>query len=292
MIGCDLGSNTFRVVEIDCESKQRLREFERIVKTAENIAHTGVISDAAVDRVCDAILEAKQTFDLSNAKAVATAAMRKASNKAEVLQTIVNRTGLLFEIIDASQEAAYAKKAAHYALGNLKLETDDFVMMDLGGGSTELVFQDSDISFDVGIVTIVDKYSLEQIYEGIETELKPIQTFIERYQQSKPMPKRFVATAGTPTTIAAFLQGMDYDTYDYQKINGTILTIAKIDQALERLLALDPQERVRWVGVGRDDLIIAGTLLFKEIMASLGFDEAIVIDDGLREGVALSGCEA
>jgi len=281
MIACDLGSNTFRVVDIDCQTKERLKEFERIVRTAENLAHTGKISDTAVKRVIKAIQEAKEIFDLSSAKAVATAAMRKAKNSDEVLKKILKATGLNIEIIDGEKEAFYVKKAVESYVVD-----DDYIIMDLGGGSTEFILADEDISFDVGIVTMVDKYSLSGLKDGIKEEFKPISEFAKKIKK----PKTFIATSGTPTTIASFLKGMDYEHYDYKKINGTILTISDLDNSLQQLLAMSEAQRTRWVGVGRDDLIIAGVLMFKEIVDIFGFYEVVVIDDGLREGVALSMC--
>ncbi len=279
MIACDLGSNTFRVVEIDYKTKERVREFEKIVKTAEGIAHSGKINDQAVKRVIDAILESKELFDLTDAKAVATAAMRKATNRDEVLRQILEATGLNIEIIDGKQEAGFVRVAIENRLDNHQ----SYVVMDLGGGSTELIFKDHDCSFDVGIVTIVDKYSLANIKEGIEKEFESIREFAKSVEK----PEIFVATAGTPTTVASFLKGMDYNHYDYKKINGTILTIDDMESVLKQLLAMSEEERICWVGVGREDLIIAGILMFKKIVEIFGFSEVVVIDDGLREGVAL-----
>jgi len=278
MIACDLGSNTFRVVEIDCHTKQRVREFEKIVRTAENIAQTNKINDKAVKRVIEAILETKEMFDLSSAKAVATAAMRKATNSKEVLEKIFKATGLKIEIIDGKKEAFYVRKAVEAYVD------DSYLIMDLGGGSTELILSDIDKSFDIGIVTLVDKYV--DIKEGIEKEFVPLLEFAKSVKK----PKIFVATAGTPTTVAAFLKGLDYKSYDYKKINGTILTSDDIEDALNRLMLMSESERIKWVGVGRDDLIVAGILMFLEIVKMFGFKEVVVIDDGLREGVALSLC--
>lgn len=280
MIACDLGSNTFRVVELDKCTKERVREFEKIVKTAEGIAHSGKIGDGAIQRVISAIHEAQKEFDLTHAKAVATAAMRKASNSTEVLKAIFEATGLEIEIIDGTQEASFVR----IAIENRLKTAEDYVVMDLGGGSTELIFKEDDRSFDVGIVTIVDKYSLEFIEEGIEKEFE----VLKRYVQSVKKPEIFVATAGTPTTVAAFLKGMDYESYDYKKINGTILTLVQVEDALKQLLEMSEKERIRWVGVGRDDLIIAGILMFIKIVEYFDFSEVVVIDDGLREGVAMS----
>jgi len=160
-------------------------------------------------------------------------------------------------------------------------------LMDLGGGSTEISVEKESKSFDIGIVTMAQKYgSAKGVRAHLKEELNLLVTFVQRLQK----PKLFVATAGTPTTIAAFKQGLDYAHYDVEKVNGTCLSLEDLDLALERLLGMDTHERERWVGVGRDDLIVAGVLIVKHIMIAAGFSEMLVIDDGLREGVALDKC--
>ncbi len=293
MIACDLGSNTLRVVEIDCESKERICEFERIVKTAEGIATYGVISDMAIERVITAIMEAKNIFDFEKDgyKAVATAALRKAKNSKKVIDRIYKSTQIQFDIIDSNQEALYTSKGVENRLEKSGLDTKSYILLDLGGGSCEVIVKEqTDIkvkSFDVGIVTIVEKYSLEDIDRGIEIECEPIKKYATSLNTK---PSCFIGASGTPTTIASFLQGMDYEHYDYTKINGYHLKTSDMQQALKRLLELDPKERVRYVGVGRDDLVIAGVKLLLYIVEIFKFNQIIVIDDGLREGVGLSEC--
>jgi len=100
----------------------------------------------------------------------------------------------------------------------------------------------------------------------------------------------FIATAGTPTTVAAMKLGQTYACYDPKKINGTALQKEELDFYLKKLLAMPLDEREETVGVGRSDLIAAGILIYKQIFDLVEFDSGIVIDDGLREGVALENC--
>jgi len=294
MIACDLGSNTLRAVEIDCRKRERVREFERIVKTAEGIETDDCISDAAVERVIDAVQACKKHFDLSQGyAAVATAALRMAKNGKRVAQRIYDETGIEFTIIDGKKEAEYTRMGVENRLQKLGLPVDSYVLLDLGGGSSEIVVRRGEKvvskSFDVGIVTVVEKYGLDNLEEGVTEVCRPIEAYAQDFRQK---PDLFVGSSGTPTTIAAFLQGMDYDHYDYRKVNGYRLTLDMMEEALEKLLSLDPENRARWVGVGRDDLIIAGVRLLMEMVRCFGFDEIVVVDDGLREGLGLSFCKA
>ncbi len=292
MIACDLGSNTLRVVEVDCRSGERVREFERIVKTAEGIETDGCISEGAVRRVVDAVRECRNHFDFSEGyKAVTTAAVRFAKNGHEVVERIEKETGIRFEIIDGTQEAEYTRLGVENRLKKLGLDTKSYILLDLGGGSSEVVVKTEERllsrSFPVGIVTMVEKYGLKQLEEGIRTSCRPIADFAKTLEKKTDY---FVGSSGTPTTIAAFMQGMDYAHYDHRKINGYRLHLHQMEEALEKLLVLDKKEREKWVGVGRDDLIIAGVKILMQVVSDFGFDEIIVIDDGLREGVGLSEC--
>jgi exopolyphosphatase/guanosine-5'-triphosphate,3'-diphosphate pyrophosphatase len=107
---------------------------------------------------------------------------------------------------------------------------------------------------------------------------------------TRAKPNSFVATAGTPTTVAAMKLGFNYETYDASKVNGTSLQKTELDFYLKKLLSMPFEEREIAVGTGRSDLIAAGILIYKQLYTLLEFDSCVVIDDGLREGVALEAC--
>jgi len=282
MISCDLGSNTIRFVEIDCISRKRIGEFERIVKTAEGLNQTGNISEKALKKIINSIKDAQKRFDFSKGVvAVATEALRRAKNKTEILEEIFQQTALKFKILTGEEEAFYT----NYAVRE-QIVTKSYMLLDIGGGSTEISFVGEKVfsnSFSFGIVTLTE--------EGLEKNLSSKLDEIKKYFQDKQIPKTCVATAGTPTTIAAFIKGMDYNSYDYTKISKTILTIDDIQQTKKELLKLSFEERKKWVGVGREDLIITGIEIFLGILNLFNFKKCIVIDEGLREGVALYYCD-
>ena len=298
MIAIDLGSNTLRVLQIDCDKNKYIAEYEKIVKTADGLADSGVVSQAAVSRVIDALREAKEKFDFENLplKAVTTEAVRRASNAAEVLARITQETGVTFEIISGEEEARLTLYAVQNRLEKLQYDSDTFVLVDIGGGSTELIFhygsQTISKSFPVGIVTIAQSYeSLENIENALPQEMLDMQAFCAEVYDTRGKPGAYVATAGTPTTVAAMKLGFNYETYDAAKINGTLLEIDELDIYLTKLLSLPFEEREVAVGTGRSDLIAAGILIYKQLYKVLQFDTCVVIDDGLREGVALEGCK-
>ncbi len=289
MIACDLGSNTLRIVEFEYKNGTRVKEFEKIVKSAEGVKKSGLISTKAVDRIVEAIDEAKEIFDFNEdkVKGVATAAFRLAQNGELVLKEIEERTGVKFDLISPKEESELSLRAVEFRLKKLSMRSDSILVMDLGGGSTELIYKDVNgvisKSFDIGIVTAVEMGIGE-----IEMILTPIKDFLEH------LPKRasiFVGNSGTPTTIASFLEGVRYSEYDYNKVNGKIISIEEMREVLKKLLEMDVEERKRWVGVGREELVIAGVELVLRIVRMAGFSEIIVVDDGVREGLVLKMCQ-
>ncbi len=294
-VGIDLGSNTLRVVAIECESGTKVAKYEKIVSTAKMLHSKGIIGKDAINRVVEALKEAKDIIDMGEYKAVTTEAMRRASNSVEALFEIYKQSGVKFEVIDGDTEANLTLLAVKSSLAKEGFDSKSFVLVDIGGGSTELVlsYQNRVVSksFPVGIVTMTHKYnSLDRLKSGIKEEMNQIDKFYKDCISKYGDVDMFVATAGTPTTIAALKHGLDYYTYDADIVNGTKLNKDELYYHLDRLLSLSQEKQERLVGVGRADLIVSGIVIFAKLFDIVGKDSVIVIDDGLREGVALMLC--
>ncbi|AZV46493.1 phosphatase [Nautilia sp. PV-1] len=300
MVAIDLGSNTIRAVKYDCATHTKLDEFERIVKTADKLVKTDGITDEAIQRVINAINDMKQRFNMSEnekIRAVATEALRAAKNRDYVLGKIKEKTGIEFEIISPQQEAEYTAVAVEKCLEKCDyVNYNHFLLVDIGGGSTEITVKNKENivseSFRLGIVTITQKHKTpEAIKFAVKKKVKDIKNFLDFAFNTLRKPKLFVASSGTPTTLAALKLGMNYSTYDGSRVNGTIVTMEDLDYWAEKLMKMEMKKREELVGVGRGDLIISGIYIFKEIFKIAKFKECVVCDDGLREGVAIEECE-
>lgn len=287
MIAVDLGSNTIRFIEYD--GKKWGKSFEKIVRTAEGLYETGTIGENAVTRIIGAIDDAKTQIDFLHQSVIGytTAAMRLASNSQAVLDKIEAETKIRFAIIDANKEAALTLNAVCYRLSQLDIVPVSFLLADIGGGSTELIHYDrgsvQSVSINMGIVTLSESsVSSSQLRDKIDLFKNKV---AEATNVSAST--RLVLTAGTPTTIAAYVKGMDYETYDPKRINGTLLKLNDCYRVYNELMAMDEASRTRYVGVGRENLIMAGILMVNAIYESLQSEEALIVDDGLREGIAL-----
>ncbi len=297
MIAIDLGSNSLRIIERDCVTNSFTAEYEKIVKTAELLHSEGVISSGAQERIIEGLKEASEIFDFNAQRCVAvtTEAMRRGSNSTDVLAKIYEETGIKFQIIGAHKEAELTLFAVQRRLEELGFR-GSFVLVDIGGGSTEIIFKKGNLSesksFPVGIVTMASKYTTqEELHRHLPHELLAIKEYVDEYYQSEGKPDFFVATAGTPTTIAAFKQGMTYDTYEAERINGSTLNYFECVRVLGELLDLSSAERTRYVGVGREELIISGVMIYASLFDLFDYESSVIIDDGLREGLAILACE-
>ncbi|ABV67414.1 Ppx/GppA phosphatase family protein [Aliarcobacter butzleri RM4018] len=294
IVTIDLGSNSFRVLKYDYKNHKIISEFNEVVGMADGLVETLNISKDAMIRVINAINKASQdlNFDPKDAVCVTTAAMRKALNNKEVLSFFEEKTGAKFSIIDANEEARLTLLAVKYALKREKINSENFVLLDIGGGSTEIVVNTAQNyeakSFDFGIVTMTQK-SIKK--EDLEKDLNDRKIQIKEFLNSLKIDLKdysFVATAGTPTTIAAIKLGQDYFSYDRNIVNGTKVNLNDLEDSLKIFKSHSKDELTKLVGQGRVEFMEVGTYIYKMVFEVLQKHESIVLDDGLREGVAIN----
>jgi exopolyphosphatase/guanosine-5'-triphosphate,3'-diphosphate pyrophosphatase len=289
----DLGSNSFRVLKFDCKLKKSLAEFDTTVGTADGLSQSGNISKEALSRIISAIKKSIEIigYNPKEAVAVTTQALRIANNSKEILEEIRTQTGIDFKVIDGKREGELSLLSMQNALKREHLIGDDFVLVDIGGGSTELIiYQNGNShikSFAFGIVTLSQSLNQEKDLEIFRNE---ILDFVKtsQYDISKSI---FVSTAGTPTIIAALKHGLDNVDYDKHIINGTTLTLKEVCDIQNKLQSISKDELITKVGTGREDFINTGMLIYRLFFKTLNKELSIVFDDGLREGVALDACQ-
>ncbi len=290
----DLGSNSFRVLVYNYKKHIVLQEYNEIVGTADNLINTGFISNAAIQRVIDAINKSssKLNYNPKNSICLTTAAMRMAKNSDEVFNKVFTSTGVKLNIIDGEEEARLTLLAIKYALKRENLQSKNFVLLDIGGGSVELTIHTNDKyvvkSFDFGIVTLSQKSHNHSI---LMSELTKQRTEVLSYLNGHDLEFKnfeFIATAGTPTTIAAIKQGQNFLDYDKNIVNGTIINISDIKTCLDLLKSKTDLELDKIFGPNKKDFIKVGILIYESFFEALNKTESTVFDDGLKEGVAIN----
>ncbi len=294
IVSIDLGSNSFRVLKYDYENHQIISEYNKVVGTADGLVDTGIISEAAINRIISAINESIKIvkFDPSKAVCITTAAMRKAKNSKDVLSILNEKCQTRFKIIDGNEEARLTLLAIKYALIREKIDSKNFILLDIGGGSTELIINTDQKhiskSFDFGIVTMTqDVLKSKNLDAKLEFRKNEISKFLND-NKINPDKYTFIATAGTPTTVAAIKLGFDIYTYDRNKINGSKVYFDDLDYCIDIMKNSTKDELIELVGKGRVEYIETGIMIYKTIFEVLNKKESIVFDDGLREGIAIN----
>ena len=288
----DLGSNSFRILKYDCILNKSLGEFDTTVGTADGLSESGNISQEALERIINAIKKSMEIIDYvpEDAVAVTTQALRIANNAKEILNEIKLQTGVDFKIIDGKTEGELSLLSIQHALKRENKSDDNFVLVDIGGGSTELIIYQNGKhyikSFSFGIVTLTQSLNQKKDLKIFENEILEF-VKISQYDISDSI---FISTAGTPTIIAALKHGLDNKDYDKHIINGTTLKLQEVEDIQKKLLSVSRDELIQKVGTGREDYINTGMLIYRLFFTTLNKEVSIVFDDGLREGVALNAC--
>ncbi len=292
----DLGSNSFRVLIYDCLNNEIIDEYNEVTGMADGLNETGDISKEAQDRVVNAINQSsiQLGYEPKDAVCVTTAAMRLANNSQDVLQEFEQRTGARFKIIDGKEEARLTLLAVKYALKREKIDSSKFILLDIGGGSTEIIVNTEDkfksYSFNFGIVTLTQKHlDYKDLVQELESHKIDIKAFLDELNLDLKE-YTFVATAGTPTTIAAIKLGQDFFHYDKDAVNGTIVNLKDLEDSLEIFRNSSNDTITKLVGRGRVEFIEVGIYIYRSIFEVLEKKKSIVLDDGLREGVAINHC--
>ena len=312
----DLGSNSLRVLLYDEQQKTICYKKSFVVGTSVGMCKDKKIQPKAVATIIKTLLEIPQLIPQELQKdssqdgsqnvywghiyGVATAAFRIAINADEVIDEIAQKTGITFCVIDAYRESYLTTLAVHYRLKKLYHNKKNlpFVLCDIGGASTEIIFcADGEMvseSFDIGVVILSEEYCTEkgdyidwQKTSSFDAIFDQMRDFIQTQLKNHRQPLTFTATAGTPTILASVLKNIPHKDYDPSFVNGTCLKLDDISLIKEQLLHLSHQELDDFVGRGRGNFIFVGTFIFEQIYHFLGYDECIVIDDGLSAGIAL-----
>lgn len=299
----DIGTNTLRLLigELsESGSLEKLHVQRVITRLGEGFSqNNGVLSQVAADRTIRALLEFKNAlsdYSVEHTRAVATSVVRESSNKEEFKERVNKETGIDIEIISGDLEAELTVKGV---LASVTVTTEDALIFDIGGGSTEYIHVRGGTiislkSIALGVVHITEKYLTNNI--NSDTELAHLSDHIDNMLDSElnafdirdTESLSLIGTAGTPTTLAAI--ELKLDPYDPSKVNGFLLSREIIENILKKLNSMTAEQRLLLPGLekGREDLIVSGTLVTLRTMNKFSKDMLIVSDGGLLEGVLYS----
>lgn len=294
----DFGTNTARLLVADRHpdgSFELVRIEREIVRMGGGFSREEGLSAEAIERgsrCLERFAGILESCGVTAPRAVATSAVRDAANGRNFVDMIHRRTGIGLTVIDGEQEGALTLTGV---VAGLDCRTDNLLVFDVGGGSTEYTRSQSGHapfirSLPLGVVRLTEgKSSPAEMSEKIDRELALLTGEMTRSQSAPPDERTvLVGTAGTATTLAAI--SMKMATYDYRRVHNSILSIEDIRRIYSLLLPLSPEDRLAVPGLerGREDLIIAGILITLHTMERFGFTTFKVSDYGLLEGLIVA----
>ena len=321
----DLGTNSCRMLVAQPKGSQFhvVDSFSKSVQLGAGLEASGRIGRASFARTLQAmrICRAKlQRHGVRRMRLVATEACRRARNGAELIARIRRETGLLLEVIRAEEEARLAVVSCASLVSS---RTEQLLVVDIGGGSTELVWIDLSrvppaqrqraimrlhagfhppespfpaarvvdwISVPLGVATLRDQF---RDVEDDTARFALMSWFFEEnlvefapYADEQPREGfQIVGTSGTITTVAASHLGLRR--YDRNRVDGLRMTSDQIDRVIREYLTLGPEGRRTDPRIGRDRhvLIMSGAAILQALMRVWPTDRLSVADRGLREGL-------
>ncbi|MEP1441954.1 MAG: Ppx/GppA phosphatase family protein [Hyphomicrobiales bacterium] len=307
----DLGTNNCRLlVAVPNGSAFRVVDaFSRIVRLGEGIAHTGRLSDEAMDRAVDALKVCASKLNNRNIKRfrlIATEACRVAENGETFIKRVREEAGLELEIVDRETEARLAVAGCSSLVDR---SADGAILFDIGGGSSELVWLDLKsgkrrrgelsklirtwTSLPVGVVNISERHGGVRVtpesFEGMVNEvIGMLDDFPEGEALSHMVSEgrvHMLGTSGTVTTLAGVHLGLEY--YDRRKVDGIWMSSDEVSSMTQRLLDMSFEEREQNACIGKDraDLVLAGCAILEALRRKWPCSRLRVADRGLREGI-------
>jgi exopolyphosphatase / guanosine-5'-triphosphate,3'-diphosphate pyrophosphatase len=295
----DIGTNSTRLLVADVEDGRVARQLDKrseVTRLGEGVDASGRLDEAPMERVFGVLEDYRHEADELGVKArvgVLTSAVRDAANGAEFTAAVRERFGFDARTIDGDTEAALT-----FAGATSERDPDDhtqLVVVDIGGGSTELVqgaggTMEFHVSTQAGIVRQTERHlhadppRYDQI-QSLATEVRGI------FLDSVPAPvldavDAGIAVAGTATSAAAIAQ--ELEPYDPARVHGYVLERPELDHLLEMLAALplDERRRVRGLHPDRAPTIVAGIVILQQAVDAFALDRIEVSERDILQGAA------
>jgi exopolyphosphatase/guanosine-5'-triphosphate,3'-diphosphate pyrophosphatase len=294
----DCGTNSIRLLIADIDGnnfREVVRDME-IVRLGQGVDETGQFHPDAIARTLAAVDKFAAEIAKRGVEKIrfcATSATRDATNRHLFVDGVRERLGIELEVISGDEEAALSFAGA---IKDLDPSNGPFLVVDIGGGSTEFVFGTSTVeaarSVNIGCVRMTERHfaSDPAKSEQIEAARTDIQTAIAQAAAVVPITqaKTLVAVAGTATTVAA--AALELPEYDRYAIHLSRISAQQTHDAATMFANTSREQRLQlgYMHPGRVDVIAAGALVLSEIMKATGATEFIASESDILDGMAFS----
>ena len=294
----DVGTNSTRLLVADVEGGAVVAEHVRemvITRLGKGVDRTGRFDPAALDRTLEVLAGYAETcrrLGVERRRLVATSATRDAADRQVFLDGVRDLLGVDAEVLTGQAEAAAAYRGATADLGDDR----PTLVVDIGGGSTELILGDgatarTSVSLDIGCVRLFERHlhgdpphpaEVAALRADVAGHLARVGEVLD-----PAAAERVVGVAGTVTTVTAIALGLD--AYDQRRIHHQTVDAAELGAVAEKLAAMTVAERAAMpvMAKGREDVIAAGALLLDELVRSFRLRAVTASETDILDGVLL-----
>ncbi len=294
----DLGTNTFHllIAEGSAASYREVVHKHEPVKLGEGGINKDIIQPAAYERGINTIQNFHRdivTHGVKDARAVATSALRGASNGKQFIDEVAEKTGIAIETIDGEQEADYIYKGVKLA-GSLSRQTS--LIMDIGGGSVEFIVGNKHSilwkqSFEIGAARLMDKFhrtdpippeSIRALNSYLQENLISLLAVASKYPADV-----LIGSSGAFETFAEVIEFEKGNPFDLKAIKNYTFQKDDLINVTDKLIASSHHERENTKGIipVRIDMIVVASIITRFIMQALSIDQVCMSTNSLKEGV-------
>ena len=294
----DCGTNSIRllIADIDGSNFREIYRTMEIVRLGQGVDQNKAFHPDAIARTLAAVDLFAQEISkrgVEHIRFCATSATRDATNRELFIDGVKKRLGVEPEVISGEEEArlSFIGATKEFAQSDAP-----FLVVDIGGGSTEFVYGNSDVEFaksvNIGCVRMTERniHSDPPKAEEIENARRDIQEAIAVAASIVPITqaKTLIAVAGTATSVAA--SALNLEIYDRQLIHLSHVSAEQTHHVAITFAAMNAEERshVGFLHPGRADVFAAGSLVLSEIMKATGAKEFVASEADILDGIAWS----
>ncbi|MDQ3573640.1 MAG: Ppx/GppA family phosphatase [Actinomycetota bacterium] len=292
----DCGTNSTRLLVSDGGSPPGVERLARITRLGQGVDASRRIDPEAMERTVEVLREYRGVMDrhgVEKVRVTATSAARDATNRDEFLDAAEAAVGARPELLSGDEEGRLSFLGATAGLDPAR---GPYLVVDIGGGSTEFVVGTEEpekvVSVDMGCVRVTEKFlradppepeELSQAISVVHAHLDDV----EREAPAAKEARRLVGLAGTVTTVAAVELGLC--DYDPERVHHFVLTRAGAEDVFRTLATEARADRVHNPGLeeARADIIVGGAAILVAVMRHFGFEECLVSEADILDGLVL-----
>lgn len=301
--GLDCGTNSLRLLIADLQPDGTLRDVVRdmrVVRLGEGVDRTGELSAAALSRTFEVLREyAARCRELGaeRVRLVATSATRDARNTGDFTRGVREILGVEPEVITGEQEAALSFVGATGDLVGRPDLPDPYLVVDIGGGSTEFILGGpggpaASCSVDIGCVRLTERHvrsdppapaEIQAAEADVAAALADVGAAVDLAAT-----RTLLAVAGTATTVTALALGLP--AYDPERIHLSAVSLGDVERICDELGRMDSTRRAALgpMHPGRVDVIVAGALILREVVRAADAGGMVASEHDILDGITLS----